>query len=50
LFTSKQFGKFSDDGFFVCIEARDAKFTREGTKSFLEGLGGKNIELIEDEI
>ena len=50
LFASKRFPKFSDDGFFVCIEARDAKFTKEGTKSFLEGIGGKNIELVEDEI
>ncbi|MCB1225338.1 MAG: DUF3341 domain-containing protein [Verrucomicrobiales bacterium] len=50
LFASKQFPKFSDDGFFVCIEARDAKFTQEGTKSFLQEIGGKNIELVEDEI
>ncbi len=50
LFASKRFPKFSDDGFFVCIEARDAKFSKEGTKSFLEGIGGKNIELVEDEI
>ncbi|HCN29969.1 MAG TPA: DUF3341 domain-containing protein [Verrucomicrobiales bacterium] len=50
LFTSKRFGKFSDDGFFVCIEARDPKFSQEGTKSFLEKIGGKNVELVEDEI
>lgn len=50
LFVSKNFGKFSDDGFFVCIEARDPKFSQEGTKSLLEKAGGKNIELVEDEI
>ena len=50
LFASKRFPKFSDDGFFVCIEARDPKFSQADTKSFLEGLGGKNIELVEDEI
>lgn len=50
LFASKRFPKFSDDGFFVCIEARDPKFSQEGTKSFLEKIGGKNIELVEDEI
>ncbi len=50
LFASKRFAKFSDDGFFVCIEARDPKFTQEGTKSLLEQAGGKNIELVEDEI
>ena len=50
LFTSKRFTKFSDDGFFICIEARDAKFSQESTKSFLEQIGGKNIELVEDVI
>jgi hypothetical protein len=50
LFVSKRFAKFSDDGFFVCIEARDAKFSKDGTKAFLEEIGGKNIELVEDEI
>ena len=50
LFASKRFAKFSDDGFFVCIEARDPKFTQEGTKALLEQAGGKNIELVEDEI
>ena len=50
LFASKRFGKFSDDGFFVCIEARDPKFSQEGTKNLLEKAGGKNIELVEDDI
>jgi hypothetical protein len=50
LFASKQFPKFSDDGFFVVIEARDPKFSQEGTKSFLEKIGGKNVELVEDDI
>ncbi|MBL9130720.1 MAG: DUF3341 domain-containing protein [Verrucomicrobiaceae bacterium] len=50
LFASKRFAKFSDDGFFVCIEARDPKFSQEGTKALLEKAGGKNIELVEDDI
>ena len=50
LFVSKNFPKFSDDGFFVCIEARDAKFSQEGTKALLEKLGAKNVELVEDDI
>jgi hypothetical protein len=50
LFVSKQFAKFSDDGFFVCIEARDPKFSQVGTKALLEKIGGKNIELVEDEL
>ncbi len=50
LFASKRFGKFSDDTFFVCIEARDPKFSQEGTKAFLEKIGGKHVELVEDDI
>jgi hypothetical protein len=50
LFASKRFGRFSDDGFMLCIEARDPKFSQEGTKALLEKAGGKHIELVEDEI
>jgi hypothetical protein len=50
LFNSQNFGKFSDDKFFLCIEARDPKFSPEKTKAFLAGLGGANIELVEDEL
>ena len=48
LFTSKSFGKFSDDGFLMSVEMRDEKFDREKTKAFLEEIGASNIELIED--
>ena len=50
IFASKQFSKFSDDRFFICIEARDPKFHQTETREFLEKLGGKNIELVEDEL
>ncbi len=50
LFASKQFHRCSDDAFFLVIEARDPKFSQDGTKKFLEELGGKNIELVEDEV
>jgi hypothetical protein len=50
LFASKTFRKFSDDGFFLCVEARDPKFHQAETRAFLEGLGGRNIELVEDEL
>jgi hypothetical protein len=50
LFASKAFEKFSDDAFFVSIEARDQKFSKEGTKALLEKLGAKHIELVEDVI
>ena len=50
IFASKRFSQFSDDGFFVCIEARDPNFHQSETKSFLQGIGGQNVELIEDEL
>jgi len=50
LFVSKNFKKFSNDGFFISIEARDPKFHQADTLAFLERIGGKNIELVEDEL
>jgi hypothetical protein len=50
LFTSQKFAKFSDDTFFLCIEARDPLFSTEGTKALLTGAGAKSIELVEDEL
>ncbi|MBP7950103.1 MAG: DUF3341 domain-containing protein [Verrucomicrobiales bacterium] len=50
LFNSDNFKRFSDDGFFLCIEARDPKFSMEKTKAFLGEIGGTNLELVEDEI
>ena len=49
LFASKQFARATDDGFFISIEARDPKFSAEGTKALLDEIGGANIELVEDE-
>lgn len=49
LFASKQFARVTDDGFFISIEARDPKFSAEGTKALLDEIGGQNIELVEDE-
>ncbi|MFD0892421.1 DUF3341 domain-containing protein [Luteolibacter ambystomatis] len=49
LFASRQFHRATDDGFFIAVEARDAKFSPEGTRSFLENIGGASIELVEEE-
>jgi hypothetical protein len=47
LFYSENFcNKVNNDGFFVSIEAGDEKFDSAKTKSFLEKIGGKNIEII----
>lgn len=50
LFNSKNFRRFSDDGFFIAIEARDPRFSQEQTRELLVEAGGKNLELIQEEI
>ena len=50
LFASEQFERFSDDAFFLCIEARDPQFSKDETLKMLKNIGGKSIELIEDDI
>lgn len=49
LFASRQFHRATDDGFFIAIEARDPKFSPNGTRDLLEEAGGANIELVEEE-
>jgi hypothetical protein len=49
LFASKQFHRATDDGFFIAIEARDEKFSPQGTRDLLADIGGENIELVEEE-
>ncbi len=49
LFASNQFHRATDDGFFIAIEARDPKFSPNGTRDLLADFGGTNIELVEEE-
>ena len=49
LFSSKNFEKAMDDGFFVSIESADEKFDLETTKNFLSELGANNVEVISEE-
>jgi len=49
LFNSKNFARFSDDAFFLVIEARDPLFSKEKTQEFLQSLGAIEIELVEEE-
>ena len=46
LFNSDNFGKFSDDGFFVSVESADPKFDAKATKSFLDSIGSKQTEVV----
>ena len=48
LFNSERFTRFSDDGFFISIEASDPNFSREETRQFLAGLSEYVEEVEED--
>ncbi len=48
VFYSDNFARVTDDGFFVSIEARDPLFNKDKTPGFLESIGGKNVELLEE--
>ena len=47
LFASKQFTRFSDDAFFLVIEARDPRFVRSRTREFIEKLAPLSVEELE---
>lgn len=48
LFKKERFLSSSDDKFFVCIEAADAKFEPDRTRALLEKAGATSIELVEE--
>lgn len=48
LFTSKEFERASDDGFFISIESWDPKFDPTATPKLLETLGAAHVELVEN--
>ena len=48
LFTHPRFGRFSDDGFFLSIEARDPSFSESKAREVLKTAGGTEITLIRD--
>ncbi len=41
------FGRFSDDGFFMSVEADDPRFDADKTRALLEKLGGRDIEEVQ---
>jgi hypothetical protein len=48
VFNWERFAKVTDDGFFIVIEARDAKFSETKTRALLEEIGGSHVTLIHD--
>lgn len=48
LFESKRFQRFSDDRFFISIEAADGHYQGEATQEFLRTLGAEHVEVLED--
>jgi hypothetical protein len=48
LLTSARFRAFSDDRFFLSVEAADPRFDPARTRELLERAGGRHVELVED--
>lgn len=48
VFESDAFANFSDDGFFVSVEASDPRFDAAATRTFLESIGSTRVEVLED--
>jgi len=48
LFNSKNFLRFSDDRFFISIEARDPKYGLDKTRTLLESTGALSVEEVDD--
>lgn len=49
LFTSENFKKATNDGFFICIEADDPQFEPEKVRNLLSEAGATQIEEIRDD-
>jgi len=49
IFYSDNFKRFSDDAFFISVETEDPKFRDDQVSSFLESIGGRNIEVVRGE-
>jgi molybdopterin-containing oxidoreductase family membrane subunit len=46
VFNSKRFERFSDDRFYISVEAEDPRFGSEQTKQLLLNAGASNVEVI----
>jgi hypothetical protein len=50
IFESERFRMASDDRFFISIEAEDPKFDVDRTRTLLEGVHAKHVEVIEEDV
>ena len=48
LFTHPRFGRFSDDGFILSIEAQDPQWDEAKARAVLEKAGGREISIVRD--
>ncbi|HKY22202.1 MAG TPA: DUF3341 domain-containing protein [Vicinamibacterales bacterium] len=48
VFNVPRFALASRNRFFLCIESRDPKFNSEGTRTFLQSLGAREVTTVED--
>ena len=48
VFNVPRFTLASRNGFFLCIESRDAKFDLHDTRAFLESLGAREVSTVAD--
>ena len=48
LFNTARFSHASQDGYFLAVEARDKKFDRTATKTFLQSLNPSEVNEVED--
>jgi hypothetical protein len=48
VFNAPRFAFASRDRFFLCIEARDPKFREESVRTFLHGLGAREVVAVEE--
>lgn len=48
IFSWERFGRVTDDGFFLVVEARDPKFSETKTRQFLHEIGGSHITLVNE--